>query len=105
MTAGGIEVEGLQKTFYAPEPVRAVQGIHFRCEPGAVFGLLGPNGAGKTTTVSCVVGLLRPDSGRILIDGVDALARPTEAKFSASALLGSCRDALGHVVPPSLGTE
>ena len=53
-------------------------------EKGEVFALLGPNGAGKTTTVNCIVGLLRPDSGRIAIGGVDTRERPEAAKRAVS---------------------
>jgi ABC-2 type transport system ATP-binding protein len=50
--------------------VVAVDGVSFRAERGRIVGLLGPNGAGKTTTVSMVAGILRPDGGDVLIDGV-----------------------------------
>ena len=47
----------------------AVDGVNMRVGRGETVGLLGPNGAGKTTTVSIIAGLLRPDSGEVLIDG------------------------------------
>lgn len=50
---------------------RVVNGVSFRVEQGEVVGLLGPNGAGKTTTFYTIVGLIPPDTGRILIDGED----------------------------------
>ncbi|MEO1583068.1 MAG: ABC transporter ATP-binding protein [Planctomycetota bacterium] len=50
--------------------VRALDGLSIRIEPGEVFGLLGPNGAGKTTSISLAVGLLRPDAGRITLEGI-----------------------------------
>src|ERR1700681_4084435 len=48
---------------------RVVNGVNLRVEQGEVVGLLGPNGAGKTTTFYTIVGLIPPDTGRILIDG------------------------------------
>ena len=47
---------------------------------GEFYALLGPNGAGKTTTLRMVTGLLRPDAGSILVEGIDALADPVAAK-------------------------
>ena len=47
----------------------AVDGVSFRIGKGETIGLLGPNGAGKTTIVSMIAGLVRPDSGQVLIDG------------------------------------
>ncbi|HEY4990151.1 MAG TPA: ABC transporter ATP-binding protein, partial [Opitutaceae bacterium] len=61
-------------------PVEAIRGVGFDAYPGEIFGLLGPNGAGKSTTLECILGLRRPDSGSIHLDGVDALAHPREAK-------------------------
>jgi ABC-2 type transport system ATP-binding protein len=76
-----IVVENLTRRFGS---VVAVDGVSFRAEPGRVTGLLGPNGAGKTTTLSMISGLLKPDSGRVLLQGIDVAERPLEAK----ALLG-----------------
>jgi len=46
----------------------AVNDVGFRADYGETVGLLGPNGAGKTTTVSIIAGLLKPDSGEVLIE-------------------------------------
>ena len=54
----------------------ANEGISLTIAPGEVFGLLGPNGAGKTTLVNQLIGLLKPTSGTITIDGVDVVADP-----------------------------
>ncbi len=53
-----------------------VKGVNLQIASGEVVGLLGPNGAGKTTTFSMVVGLTPPDSGRVLLDGIDVTEDP-----------------------------
>jgi lipopolysaccharide export system ATP-binding protein len=53
-----------------------VRGVNVEIASGEVVGLLGPNGAGKTTTFSMVVGLVSPDSGRVLLDGTDVTEDP-----------------------------
>lgn len=55
-------------------------GISLAIEAGEIYGLLGPNGAGKTTLVGQVLGLLRPTSGMIYVDGVDVVADPGYAR-------------------------
>lgn len=55
---------------------RVVDGISLEVETGSVVGLLGPNGAGKTTTFYSIAGFIRPDAGRILLDGEDITALP-----------------------------
>jgi lipooligosaccharide transport system ATP-binding protein len=50
---------------------RVVDGVDVRCEAGQIVGLLGPNGAGKTTTLRMLYGFLRPDAGRIQVDGIE----------------------------------
>jgi sodium transport system ATP-binding protein len=70
-----IEVKDLHKHF---GEVKAVDGVSFMARDGEVTGLLGPNGAGKTTTLRMLYTLMRPDSGQVLVDGIDA-ARDAEA--------------------------
>jgi len=72
-----IQVENLRKRF---GEVEAVSDISFCVRRGELFGFLGPNGAGKTTTINMLIGLARPDSGRIRIGGIDCTARPSEAQ-------------------------
>ncbi len=55
---------------------RVVDGISLTVEPGRVVGMLGPNGAGKTTSFYAIAGFIRPDEGRILLDGEDITAMP-----------------------------
>jgi ABC-2 type transport system ATP-binding protein len=61
--------------------------VSFEIRSGEIFGLIGPNGAGKTTTVECLVGLRRPDEGRIEICGIDARRSPREVKRRVGAAL------------------
>src|SRR5258708_13125844 len=72
-----IEVRGLRKSFGGKE---AVAGIDLEIAAGSLAGLVGPNGAGKTTSLSMMTGLLRPDAGQVLIDGLDVWADPVGAK-------------------------
>jgi ABC-2 type transport system ATP-binding protein len=58
----------------------AFQDISFEVGYGEVFGFLGPNGAGKTTTLGMVTGLLRPDAGLVMIDGIEVWRDPVAAK-------------------------
>src|SRR5438132_11644421 len=48
-----------------------LDGVSFGVKGGETFGILGPSGAGKTVTLTLAVGLLKPDSGRIIVDGED----------------------------------
>src|ERR1700733_4155906 len=79
-----IAVQGLARRYGA---VTAVDGIGFEVGAGEIFGLLGPNGAGKTTTLECILGLGRPDAGRIAICGQDARANTRDASAKIGAVL------------------
>ncbi|MEK5240035.1 ABC transporter ATP-binding protein [Paenibacillus sp. FSL L8-0470] len=57
-----------------------VDHVNLSIEEGEIFGLLGPNGAGKSTTISMICGLLKPDGGEIIIDGLSVAAAPLEVK-------------------------
>jgi lipopolysaccharide export system ATP-binding protein len=54
---------------------RVVSGVSINVEPGEIVGLLGPNGAGKTTTFNIVVGVIRPDSGKVFFQDKDVTRR------------------------------
>ena len=86
-----IEVRNLARRF---GDVVALDGVSFAAHDGRITGLLGPNGAGKTTTLRTLCGLLRPDRGRVSVDGVDALADPA----GAQRRLGVLPDAHGLYV-------
>jgi sodium transport system ATP-binding protein len=83
-----IEARALGKQFGA---VAAVRDVSFIAPDGAITGLLGPNGAGKTTTLRMISALLAPTHGQALVDGIDAGARPIEAR----ARMGALSDARG----------
>jgi len=63
-----IEVQNLVKT-YRGGAVKALAGVSLALAPGESVGIIGPNGAGKTTLMGCLLGFLRPDSGRVTVDG------------------------------------
>src|SRR5215216_1765689 len=74
-----VSAEALRKR-YPGSPAPALDGFDLTVPPGTVHGLLGPNGAGKTTAVRILATLLRPDSGRAEIDGLDVVTRPADVR-------------------------
>jgi ABC-2 type transport system ATP-binding protein len=74
-----IQVESLVKEYGR---FRAVDGVTLDVQPGEIHGFLGPNGAGKTTTLRMIAGLLKPTSGRVLVNGHDMAADQELAKAS-----------------------
>ncbi len=84
-----IVAEHLRKTFPGKgkaAPVVAVDDVGFEARDGEITGLLGPNGAGKTTTLRMLYTLMRPDSGRVLIDGRDVAVDPGYARRALGVL-------------------
>lgn len=76
-----VEATGIVKRY---GEVTALDGLDLAVPAGTVIGLLGPNGAGKTTAVSVLTTLIKPDSGRALVAGVDVVAEPQRVR----ALIG-----------------
>ena len=66
--SNSIEVINLSKTYKSK---KAVNNINFKINENEIIGLLGPNGCGKTTTIGMILGLLKPTSGKVLINGLD----------------------------------
>jgi sodium transport system ATP-binding protein len=76
-----IRLENLHKSFKTRAgTVHAVKGVGFEARDGEITGLLGPNGAGKTTTLRMLYTLMKPDQGRIEVDGIDAATDPATVR-------------------------
>ena len=90
-----IQVEAITKRYQkrkSKEVVTAVQEVSFNVAKGEILGLLGPNGAGKTTTIKTICGLLQPDEGRVIVNGVDNQRERLEALRHISAVLEGNRN-------------
>ena len=85
-----ITAENLRKTFPArgkdKTPVVAVDDVGFIARDGEITGLLGPNGAGKTTTLRMLYTLMSPETGRVMVDGVDVAADPERVRSNLGVL-------------------
>lgn len=83
-----IQVENLVKVFPTATGYdkQAVAGVSFSVGRGEIYGLLGPNGAGKTTTLRILSGLMKPTSGRAIIDGAEVTEDGNQAKGSIGFL-------------------
>ena len=73
-----LAIAALRKTY---GPLVALEGLNLEVKPGEILALLGPNGAGKSTAVKCLVGMLKPDSGTVHVDGLDALGAPESRRL------------------------
>jgi ABC-2 type transport system ATP-binding protein len=89
MSDDAIIVRDLVKTFKrrGQPPVRAVDGLTFSVRRGSIFGLLGPNGAGKTTTLKMLTTLVKPESGKISVEGFDPVTDPLEVRRRISVVI------------------
>jgi branched-chain amino acid transport system ATP-binding protein len=72
-----LELEGLSKSFGA---LKVIDGLDVRLDEGEALGVVGPNGAGKTTMLHLAAGQLRPDAGRVRLDGRDVTGLPPRAR-------------------------
>lgn len=73
-----IQIEHVTKTY--SNAVRAVDDLNLTVNNGEIVGFIGPNGAGKTTTLKMLTGILKPDSGTVLINNYDMQKEPLKAK-------------------------
>jgi ABC-2 type transport system ATP-binding protein len=78
----------LDQVFKNYGKVRALSGLNLRVSEGEILGLVGPNGAGKTTTLKILAALLKPDAGRVSVDGINVQTDP----FKTKKLLGYLPD-------------
>jgi iron(III) transport system ATP-binding protein len=84
-TVTQIRIEGLTKTYGA---THALNEVNFEIRSGELFFLLGPSGCGKTTLLRSIAGLQAPSSGRILFDGRDVTAVPTQKRNAVMCFQG-----------------
>lgn len=75
-----LQAEDIAKSYNGRQ---VVQGVHLEVKGGEVVGLLGPNGAGKTTTFHLMVGLVRPDRGKVFLNGEDLTSAPVHMRARA----------------------
>lgn len=78
-----IQADHLKKSFGT---VTAVDDVSLSVREGEIFGFLGPNGAGKTTTIRLLTGVLTPDAGHVLINGINIHRHPIEAKMQMGVI-------------------
>jgi len=82
--ASPLRISGLTKRYGV---TTALDGLSLAVPPGACYGLVGPNGSGKSTTMRCVVGLVRPDAGRVEVCGVDVARDVIATRRSMGVML------------------
>lgn len=73
-----IQIDNVTKTYN--NSVRAVDRLNLTVNNGEIVGFIGPNGAGKTTTIKMLTGILKPDSGSVIINGYNMSTEPLKAK-------------------------
>ncbi len=78
-----IEIKNVSKAYSDNGPL-AVDNLSLTVNDGEIFVFLGPNGAGKTTTIKMLTGILKPDCGSVVLDGLNILENPVEAKRTFS---------------------
>nr|WP_315115410.1 ABC transporter ATP-binding protein [uncultured Clostridium sp.] len=84
-----LEVQGLQKNYGKNNNItKAIQGISFDVFPGEFLGIMGPSGSGKTTLLNCIATIIKPTSGRILLNGknISAFGSKDLAEYRGSRI-------------------
>jgi ABC-2 type transport system ATP-binding protein len=88
-----------RRRLYSKQDVHAADGISFGIGRGEIFGLLGPNGAGKTTAVKMISGLVRPDKGRVFVDGLDVERKRKQILRKVGVVLEGTRTSIWPLTP------
>lgn len=94
-----VDEETRKRRLFKTGRVTAADDICFGIRRGEIFGLLGPNGAGKTTTVKMISGLVRPDSGQALVDGLDSDKQRRQVLRKVGVVLEGTRTSLWPLTP------
>jgi ABC-2 type transport system ATP-binding protein len=77
LEGSALQANALSKSFGR---IKAVNNIELRMDKGEILGLLGPNGSGKSTTMKMILGILKPDSGSIIVEGLNVQQDPVAVK-------------------------
>jgi ABC-2 type transport system ATP-binding protein len=88
-----------KRSLYYRRTVTAANRISFGVARGEIFGLLGPNGAGKTTTVKMISGLIRPDAGRVYVDGLHVESKRLQVLKRVGVVLEGTRTSIWPLTP------
>ncbi len=112
-----IEVKNLKKTFkvkikekgfkgsiksiFKPKykSIKAVNNISFNVEKGEVLAFIGPNGAGKSTTIKMLTGILQPDSGEVIVNGINPSKNRKQLAYSIGTVFGQKEQLWTHLTP------
>ncbi len=94
-----VDEDTRKRRLFRKRDVYAANDVSFGIRPGEVFGLLGPNGAGKTTMVKMISGLVRPDRGQALVDGLDVDKKRKQVLRRVGVVLEGTRTSIWPLTP------
>lgn len=94
-----VDEETRKRRWYRRREVNAANSISFTIQPGEIFGLLGPNGAGKTTSVKMISGLVKPDAGSVIVDGLEVERHRKKVLEKVGVVLEGTRTSIWPLTP------
>ncbi|HDP34433.1 MAG TPA: ABC transporter ATP-binding protein [Candidatus Hydrogenedentes bacterium] len=94
-----VDEDTRKRRFFKRRNVSAADDVTFGIQRGEIFGLLGPNGAGKTTMVKMISGLVRPDKGQALVDGLDVDKKRKQVLRRVGVVLEGTRTSIWPLTP------